>query len=155
MTWNIFTAVIRSPRNFKVVFYNLSVIIFEVNIGAEQKQALGYWQRFVWILKFFIALTLTVHRSFSVPGKQGKIIRCGSQLVPDFGVKVKRSEFKSPQVKLLQYLSKIATYSRQDRNICLIRLVVLKRPGFQWRKYGMPTAVQHSLRKQPRCVRFF
>jgi len=37
----VFNAVIRTPRNVQVVFYNLSVnIIFEVNIAAEQKQAL-------------------------------------------------------------------------------------------------------------------
>jgi len=59
--------------------------------------------------------------------------------VPDVGVKVKLSEFKSLQLKLLQYLAKIATYSKQDMNhICVKRVVVLKRPGFQSRKYGMP-----------------
>jgi len=36
----MFIAAIRIPRNFRVVFYNLSVIIFEVNNIAEQKQAL-------------------------------------------------------------------------------------------------------------------
>jgi len=46
-------------------------------------------------------------------------------------VKGKLLEFKSLQVKLLQYLAKIATYYKQDMNhICLIKLVVLKRPGF-------------------------
>jgi len=54
-------------------------------------------------------------------------------------VKVKLLEFKSLQVKLLQYLMKIATYSKQDMNhIFLVRLAVLKRPGFQSRKYVMP-----------------
>ena len=56
------------------------------------------------------------------------VVRC---FVPDVGVKMKLSEFKSLQVELLQHLAKIATCSKQNMNhICLIRLVVLKRPGF-------------------------
>jgi len=71
--------------------------------------------------------------------KSAKLFVVVRYFVPDIGVKVKLSEFKSLQVKLLQYIAKIATYSKQDMNhICLLRLVVLKRPGFQSRKYGMP-----------------
>ena len=62
--------------------------------------------------------------------------------VPDVGVKGKLLEFKSLEVKLLQCLAKIFTYSKQDMNhICLIRFVVLRHPGFQSRKDGMPRNV--------------
>jgi len=57
-------------------------------------------------------------------------------LVHEAGVKVKLKELKSRQVKLLQYLVK--TIHIDMNHICLIRLVVLKRPGFQSRKYGIP-----------------
>ena len=33
-------AAIPTSRNFRVIFYNLSDIVFEVNIVAKQKQAL-------------------------------------------------------------------------------------------------------------------
>ena len=60
--------------------------------------------------------------------------------VPDLGVKVKLFEFKSLEVKPLQYIAKIDAYSKYDMNhIRLIKLVILKRPGFQSWKYGMPT----------------
>jgi len=94
------------------------------------------------------------HKPFSAPlpyqcssvlGKEGKIVRCGSQLLPDVGVKVKLSEFKSLQEKLLRYSAKIATYSKQDiHHICMIRLVVLKRPGFQSLGYGMDAYIRVS-----------
>jgi len=52
--------------------------------------------------------------------------------VPDLGVKVKLFEFKSLEVKPLQYIAKIDAYSKYDMNhIRLIKLVILKRPGFQ------------------------
>jgi len=68
-------------------------------------------------------------------------------------VKVKLLEFESLQVKPLQYLAKTATYPKQDINhICLMRVVVLKRPGFQSRKYGMPRPVNDFLRIYIFCM---
>ena len=60
-----------------------------------------------------------LYRCSGVLGKEGKIIRCGSLLLPDVGVKGKLLEFKSLQVKLLPYLAKIATYYKQDTKIDL------------------------------------
>jgi len=52
--------------------------------------------------------------------KSAKLFVVVRYFVPDIVVKVKLSEFKSLQVKLLQYIAKIATYSKQDMNhICL------------------------------------
>jgi len=89
-------------------FYNLSVVIFEVNIVAEQKQALLV--TIFCFLKVFIAFnsfhcTLPYHCS-SVPGKKCKIVRSGLPFVPDVGLKVKLLEFKSLQVILVQYYRK-------------------------------------------------
>ena len=62
--------------------------------------------------------------------------------VADVSVKVKLLEFKSLQVITAAILSE-NRYMLQVRYEphCLIRLVILKRPGFQSRKYGMP--MQH------------
>jgi len=59
--------------------------------------------------------------------------------VSDVGVKVKRLEFKSFQVKLQQCENSYILQVRYSMNhISLIRFVVLKRPGFHSRKYGKP-----------------
>jgi len=77
-----FIAAIRTARNLRVVFYNLSVIIFEVNIVAEHKQAL--------LITIFCFLKFSLRSSlFTAPlpcrcsvvlGKKCKIVRCGSLL---------------------------------------------------------------------------
>jgi len=80
------------------------------------------------------------YRCDGVPGKKCKIVRSGLLLVPDVGVNVKLLEFKSHLVILLQYLAKMDTKSKYNMNhICMIKLVVLNRPSFQSRKYGVLT----------------
>jgi len=56
MTGNVFNAAIRIPGNFGVVFHNLFVITFEVDIIAEQKQAL--------LVTIFCFLKLIAFNSF-------------------------------------------------------------------------------------------
>jgi len=61
-------------------FSVISVMNFDVNSVAEQKQAL-----LVTIFKFPLSSTLTDHLTYrcsGVPGKEGKIVRCGSLLCP-------------------------------------------------------------------------
>jgi len=91
MTGNVFNAAIRIPRNFRVVFHNLFVITFEVDIIAEQKQALLV--TIFCFLKLSLPSTLFTaplsYRCSGVPGKKCKIVRSGSLLVRDVGVKVK------------------------------------------------------------------
>jgi len=59
-------------------FSVISVIIFKVNIVAAQKQALLV--KIFLFFKAFISLNAftSSYRCFGVPGREGKMFRCGS-----------------------------------------------------------------------------
>jgi len=55
-----FMTAIPISRNFRVIFYNLSEIVFEVNIVAKQKQAL-------LVTIFFVFLSVHCSQLFCLP----------------------------------------------------------------------------------------
>jgi len=93
-------AAIRTPRNFRVIFY---IIIFEVNIVAKQKQPLLV-TIFLYFYVFIDLNSFTAPCPTAVPAsleKRAKLFVVVRYFVLDVGVKVKLIEFKSGQVNLL------------------------------------------------------
>ena len=90
-TWNIFIAAVRTPRNFRVVLYNFSVIRFAVNSIAQQKRAL--------LVSIFCFLKLSLPSTLLLPPgptavptpleKRVKLFVVVRYFVRDVGVKVK------------------------------------------------------------------